>query len=1336
VVIRGSATVTITQAEAVETRALLTAGNGVDAEASDTSADVTFTGAAGLTGLAASDFTVSDGGTITNVDVSGDTAAVTVSFASNTDSSSRTYTAGISAESTLVYGTGTVTILQAGAGETRTLLTAGQAVDALAADTGADVTFSGATGLSLTSSDFTVSDGGTVTSVNVTSDTVTVTVTFTANNGIIDKTYTVGINPASTVIRGAETVTITQSGIPRTELTAGPEVNVDAAVFTADVTFTGASGLSLEVSDFTVTTGGTIGTVAVNGGTATVTVTFPANTSASAKTYTIGINPESMTIKGSGTVKITQDGKVKKTLTQGPAVNVEAGATVAHVIFTGASGLVVGTNLETTDFTVTTGGSISAVSVTGDTATVTVSFAANTTASPKTYTVGISPTGADIQGAGTVTITQAAAAVNNAYYVSFSGGDDSNNGTSQASPWKTIAKVNSQTFQPGDHILFKAGDTWTWAAGESSLAPQGSGTAGSPIIISSYGDGAKPKFEGKGLVDDVIHLHNQQYWEISNLEISNTVEGFTNPASRTDSQGSLLANKDLRGIFISGNNGQTLSGFNLHDLYIHDVTGQLCWIGPSVGATGNPAPIQEIAGVFMKTGWDGSKRTGAIFVEGQSGTNPTIFNNVTVENNILERNSFGAFTIKQYIGGSGGPKWGYRSNNSYPYTDSNFKPHTNITVRGNYIDQTGWYKGNGLYITNIQGGLVEKNVIKNPGVCGIEMYLADSITVQYNEVYGSTSKGNGGDTNGIDPDVKTTNIILQYNYVHDNGDGFLLCGGDFNTVLIRHNVLYNNTKIWLRDAVSRGIIQAYNNVFYNAKAQDTAGTVKFTGTTSSAGGSEVWEFKNNVFYNAHSGTTTASFLAEANCTYSNNFYYGGTPTSKDTAPFTGDPGFTGTPAFSTGTSAETRFEDFSFFIPAAGSPMINRGIAYTVPNNKIDVSPNGKDYAGTTMTGTADIGLYASDFKGLSGIVYNIADEPAGAGVTVKLNETTQTITDAAGKYSFPSVSQGPYTITVSAEGFEDGETSFTANADAVSWLPLTTGDYQGSTVKNVTGTVTSGGTGLAGAKVTITKGATTITATTGGNGVYTLVDVPSGSGYTIAASKEGYESKSTLDFVVPLNGNPDTADFDLISSTHVYYNEDFNTLNDWTVVTNGNTAEIITDPDDSNNKLLHFNKTSSGSSGSTVGIYNKTAANAYGIFTIETRMKRSVSSSSGTGQYHLYTYQSDKFTGNGSSNPSANIVFVGGQIKTHLTAGNSAVTNMQAYSANTWYEIAMRVNTATDTFDFYVDGVKKGSGSIRTAVDEIDIFNITCGTTGSGFEDFWVDYIKVYQGDPEFLGN
>src|SRR5690348_9641816 len=75
------------------------------------------------------------------------------------------------------------------------------------------------------------------------------------------------------------------------------------------------------------------------------------------------------------------------------------------------------------------------------------------------------------------------------YYVSFSGGSDTNNGTATGTPWKTLAKVTSLTFSAGDQILLKSGDTWS---GGQTLTLHGSGTSANPIILSSYGTGAKP----------------------------------------------------------------------------------------------------------------------------------------------------------------------------------------------------------------------------------------------------------------------------------------------------------------------------------------------------------------------------------------------------------------------------------------------------------------------------------------------------------------------------------------------------------------------------------------------------------------------------------------------------------------------------------------------------------------------------------------------------------------------------------------------------------------------------------------------------------------------------
>jgi hypothetical protein len=47
------------------------------------------------------------------------------------------------------------------------------------------------------------------------------------------------------------------------------------------------------------------------------------------------------------------------------------------------------------------------------------------------------------------------------YYFDDVSGNDSNNGTSEGTAWKSISKVSSKTYQPGDKILFNAGGTWT-----------------------------------------------------------------------------------------------------------------------------------------------------------------------------------------------------------------------------------------------------------------------------------------------------------------------------------------------------------------------------------------------------------------------------------------------------------------------------------------------------------------------------------------------------------------------------------------------------------------------------------------------------------------------------------------------------------------------------------------------------------------------------------------------------------------------------------------------------------------------------------------------------------
>ena len=82
------------------------------------------------------------------------------------------------------------------------------------------------------------------------------------------------------------------------------------------------------------------------------------------------------------------------------------------------------------------------------------------------------------------------------YYVSSISGNDSYTSTqaqSQATPWKTLAKVNSVFggLNPGDQVLLQAGSVFT-----GPLLITKSGTASQLITISTYGSGAAPIISG------------------------------------------------------------------------------------------------------------------------------------------------------------------------------------------------------------------------------------------------------------------------------------------------------------------------------------------------------------------------------------------------------------------------------------------------------------------------------------------------------------------------------------------------------------------------------------------------------------------------------------------------------------------------------------------------------------------------------------------------------------------------------------------------------------------------------------------------------------------------
>ena len=77
------------------------------------------------------------------------------------------------------------------------------------------------------------------------------------------------------------------------------------------------------------------------------------------------------------------------------------------------------------------------------------------------------------------------------YYVSSSGGNDANNGTSTSTPWKTIDKARNAALSAGDQLLFKRDDSWFGELNVNLTA-----TSAHRITIGAYGTGAKPIIYG------------------------------------------------------------------------------------------------------------------------------------------------------------------------------------------------------------------------------------------------------------------------------------------------------------------------------------------------------------------------------------------------------------------------------------------------------------------------------------------------------------------------------------------------------------------------------------------------------------------------------------------------------------------------------------------------------------------------------------------------------------------------------------------------------------------------------------------------------------------------
>lgn len=562
-----------------------------------------------------------------------------------------------------------------------------------------------------------------------------------------------------------------------------------------------------------------------------------------------------------------------------------------------------------------------------------------------------------------VTVSPSTAlAAGTTYYVDSTGGDDGNNGTSQASAWRSLDKVNATTFAPGDKILFKAGESWN-----GRLWPKGSGSSGNPIIIDMYGSGSKPLIAGITSELEAVFLKNQEYWEINNLEVTNSSplpfdRDWENPRGQR------------RGVYILNEEAGLLNHIYIKNMNIHDVDGSY------------------------------TTRSGGIIFDSVGSMTPSAFNDVLIDGNILtDVDAYGIYIGSNCILRYGmGDLWPWVPKPYGPWT-----PSTQVKISNNTVIRAAT---GGIAWNVTDGAVVERNTVQQATYLATNASIwwayADNNLVQFNESFASVNGAEDG--HGFDVDAGNINSLVQYNYSHDNAGGFMLFVNDtyytINTI-VRYNISQNDRKSIFRYSGSIDNVYNYNNTIYVGKSSGNPVMSDYF-TKASGAPRNIYNY-NNVYYSV--GDKGWDLTGQ---TFDYNAYYGGnTLVQADAHKITDDPRFVDPGSGGNGMDTVHGYQ------LQANSPLIGAGIR---------VSDNGgRDYFGNPIyNGAPDIG--AHEYEGSVPPAGNMPDPIVIVPKRPASTPVDNLATQAAASTTFESSSSGPIEHIIDNEYDTAWETGIT----------------------------------------------------------------------------------------------------------------------------------------------------------------------------------------------------------------------------------------------------------------------------------------------------------------------
>jgi len=199
----------------------------------------------------------------------------------------------------------------------------------------------------------------------------------------------------------------------------------------------------------------------------------------------------------------------------------------------------------------------------------------------------------------------------------------------------------------------------------------------------------------------------------------------------------------------------------------------------------------------------------------------------------------------------------------------------------------------------------------------------------------------------------------------------------------------------------------------------------------------------------------------------------------------------------TGSSTTSTVTDasgnYSFTLDALG--------AYTLTPAKTHYgfTPTNATISSLTADSTQNFTAVLSSYT-VAGYVYYAGAPLLGATVSLTGDRTLNTTTDDTGYYSFMVSAEGSYTVTPDKTNYHFTPVSASTASLNMTWVTNFTAHM---TTYTVSGTVTLGGSPMAGVQVNVTGSASTV-LTTDASGNYT-VDLEQGGSYTLTPYKANY---------------------------------------------------------------------------------------------------------------------------------------------------------------------------------------------------------------------------------------